>query len=173
MAKTKQQKEQSLSSLADGLKVAKSAVFANFQGLKVTESEELRSECRKQGMKYIASKKTLLNRALSDIKLDIDTRNFEGGVATIIGLEDEVAPAQVVANFAKKHELVRIFGGILEGSFIDSAKVVELSKLPSKPELLARLVGTMNAPISGFVRVLAGNLNGLVTVLDAIKKQKA
>ena len=172
MAKTKLQKEQDIALLAQDLKDSKAAVFANFQGLKVSESEELRGICREQGIKYSASKKTLLKRALADVGLDVDTKAFEGGIATVLGVQDEVAPAQVIAGFAKSHEVVTIFGGILEGQFIDAAKVLELSKLPSKQQLLGHLVGALNAPISGFVNVLAGNLRGLVNVLNAVKDTK-
>lgn len=173
MAKTRQTKEQAVQELAENLKSAKSAVFANFQGLKVSESEELRNLCRKQGISYVASKKTLLKRALAELGMDIDTKVFEGGPAVILGFEDEVAPAQIVADFAKKHKVVSLFGGTLEGQFIDSTKVAELSLLPSKEQLLARLVGSLNAPVSGFVNVLAGNLRGLVNVLNAVKDAKA
>lgn len=171
MAKTKVQKLEAMTTLTDSLKGAKSAVFANFQGLKVKESEELRGLCRKQGVTYVASKKTLLKKALQDAGITLDTKPFSGGVAAIIG-QDEVLPAQLIATFAKTHEVVTIFGGLLEGTVIDSAKVKELSKLPSKQQLLGQLVGTLNAPVSGFVNVLAGNLRGLVTVLGAIKDKQ-
>lgn len=173
MAKTKEQKQAAAQALAQNLKESKAAVFANFQGLTVQETEELRAKCRENNIVLTASKKTLLKRALSDIGLDVDTKAFEGGVAAAFGTDDEVAPAQVVAKFAKDHEVVTLFGGILEGQFIDAAKVTELSKLPSKEELYAKLVGSLNAPVSGFVNVLAGNLRGLVGVLNAIKEQKA
>jgi len=173
MAKTRQEKEVAVQALSDKLKDAKAAVFANFQGLKVNESEELRGICREQHIEYIASKKTLVKRALSNVGLDVDTKLFEGGVAAVLGADDEVAPAQIIATFAKDHEAVTIFGGILEGNFIDAAKVTELSKLPSKQQLLGQLVGTLNAPVSGFVNVLAGNLRGLVNVLNSIKEAKA
>ncbi len=172
MPKTREQKEQTMQILVDTLKQSKSVVFANFQGLKVSESEELRRLCRKQGLTYVATKKTLVAKALKDLGMTADPKSFDGAVSVVIGLEDEVAPAQILANFAKKHEAVRLFGGILEGAFIDGAKVTELSKLPSKQQLLGQLVGTLNAPISGFVNVLAGNLRGLVTVLGAIKDAK-
>lgn len=172
MAKTRVEKEGSLTYLVDSLKQAKSAVFANFQGLKVKESEELRGLCRVQNIGYVASKKTLLKRALEDAGLSVDTKAFEGGVAAMFGMEDEVAPAQIIAKFAKTHEAAKIFGGILEGQFIAAEKVHALAKLPGKKELLGRLVGTLNAPVSGFVNVLAGNLRGLVTVLNAIKDSK-
>lgn len=173
MAKTKLQKEEAMQALAESIKSSKGVVFANFQGLKVSESEELRGKCREQGMSVIATKKTLLKRALGELGMDVDTKAFEGGVAVICGDQDEVAPAQTVAEFAKDHEILTIFGGTLEGEFIDHAMVTQLSKLPSKQQLLGQLVGTINAPVSGFVNVLAGNLRGLVNVLNGIKDAKA
>lgn len=172
MAKTKQSKTTSLQDLTTHLKSAKGVVFANFQGLKVKESEELRRTCREKDVYYVAAKKTLLRKALSDAGLNVDPKAFTGGVATVFGTNDEVTPAQVMAEFAKTHELATIFGGVLEGHFIDAAKVKALSNLPSKQQLLGQLVGTLNAPISGFVNVLAGNLRGLVTVLNGIKEAK-
>lgn len=172
MAKTRQYKQDAINTLVEDLKNSKSAVFANFQGLTVSQSEELRTKCRENNIRYVASKKTLVRKALADNGLEVDTKAFDGGVAVVLGTEDEVAPAQVIANFAKDNELVTIFGGILEGNFIDSAKVTELAKLPSKQQLLGMLVGTINAPVSGFVNVLAGNIRGLVTVLSAVKDAK-
>lgn len=173
MAKTRIQKEEQIKDLADRMGTAKAAVFANFQGLTVAETEELRAKCRENDIAVIASKKTLVKRALADAGHDVDTKTFEGGVAAFFGNSDEVVAAQTVANFAKDHDVVTIFGGILEGAYIDAAKVTALSKLPSREELLAKMVGSLNAPVSGFVNVLSGNLRGLVTVLGAIKDEKA
>lgn len=173
MAKTKQQKEATINDLVDGLKSAKSVVFANFQGLKVKESEELRKLCRGQNIGYLVAKKSLLRKALEKVGMNIDVDAFSGGVSTVLGHEDEVAPAQILANFAKTHEIVKLFGGVLEGAFIDSAKVNALSKLPSRQQLLGQLVGVLNAPVSGFVNVLAGNLRNLVGVLNNIKTAKS
>lgn len=172
MAKTKQQKEEAIKQLVEDIKNSKSVVFANFQGLKVSDSEELRSQCRENNVKYTATKKTLLKKALSELGHEVDTKTFEGGVATVFGIEDEVTPAQLIDKFAKDHEIVKIFGGVLEGNLMDSAKVSELAKLPSKQELLARVVGSINAPVSGFVNVLSGNLRNLVNVLNNIKEAK-
>jgi large subunit ribosomal protein L10 len=174
MPKTKLQKQETVKSLEEGLKAAKAVVFANFQGLKVTEAEELRRECRKNNIKVLAAKKTLVKRACETLGLkDIDPKVFTGGVATFMALGDEVSAAKVVNTFSKTHEVVQLFGGILEGKFIDTAMVKNLANLPSKQELLGRLVGSINAPVSGFVNVLAGNLRGLVGVLNNIAKAKA
>lgn len=172
MAKTRQQKEETIAQLVDHIKNAKSVVLANFQGLTVSDTDALRSECRTAGITCVASKKTLVKRALSDAGLTVDTKAFKGSIAVFASTEDEVAPAQIVAKFAKDHELVTFFGGVLESAFISAEEVAALSKLPSKQQLLGQLVGTLNAPVSGFVNVLAGNLRGLVTVLNAVKDQK-
>lgn len=173
MAKTKAQKQAQVEQLAANIKEAKAAVFANFQGLTVQETEALRAACRENGIVFTASKKTLVQRALDEAGIEADARSFEGGVGVAFGMDDEVAPAQVVAKFAKDHDVVTLFGGILEGAFITSEKVEALSKLPSKQELYAKLVGSLNSPVSGFANVLAGNLRGIVGVLGAIKEQKA
>ena len=157
-----------MSSLSGGLKAAKASVFANFQGLTVAEADELRNLCRKENIKVLAAKKTLLKKAFDEIGLPADPKIFQGGVATFFGAADEAAPARIVNDFAKKHEVVAIFGGTLDGKFIDAAFVKNLAVLPSKQQLLGQLVGVLNAPVSGFVNALAGNLRGLVSVLNNI-----
>ncbi len=173
MAKTRQQKEEYIATLAEQMKTAKGVVLANFQGLTVAAAEELRAQCREAGVTVIASKKTLVKRALKEAGHDVDTKAFEGGVAVISSQEDEIAPAQIVAKFAKDHKIVTLFGGILESKYITGAEVTALSVLPSKEQLLGQLVGLFNAPASGLANVMAANLRGFVTVLDAVREQKA
>ncbi len=174
MPKSKQQKQQTVVDLEEGLKQAKAVVFANFQGSTVAETEELRRDCRKENVEVLAAKKTLVKRALGDLGLtEVDPKVFQGGIATFMGTTDEVAAARVVQTFAKKHELVSIFGGILEGRFIDTAGVMSLAALPSKQELLAKMVGSLNAPIAGFANVCAATVRSLMNVLNAYKDKKA
>ncbi len=173
MPKSKQQKQVTVTTLEDGLKQAKGVVFANFQGLTVAQSEELRKEARKENINVLAAKKTLVKRALDDMGLEgVDTKVFQGGVATFMGNGDEVSAARVVHTFAKKNEVVTIFGGILDGKFIDAAMVKSLASLPGKKELLGKLVGSLNAPISGFVQVNAAIVRSLFNVLNAYKDKK-
>lgn len=173
MPKSKQQKHEAVADLSTGLKSAKGVVFANFQGLTVAQTEELRKNARKEGVSVIAAKKTLVKRALEEAGLTgVDMSGFQGGVATFVG-SDEVTPAKVVSTFAKKNEVVTIFGGIMDGKFIDKSMVKSLASLPSKQELYAKLVGSMNAPISGFANVSAGVIRSLYNVLNAYKEKKA
>lgn len=173
MPKSKKQKQTTVASLEDGLKAAKAVVFANFQGLTVAQSEELRREARKENIDVLAAKKTLVRRALEALGLtDVNPKMFQGGVATFMAKSDEVSAARVVNTFAKKNEVVAIYGGILEGKFIDAAMVKSLASLPSKQELLGKMVGSLNAPISGFVNVNAAVLRSLFNVLNAYKDKK-
>lgn len=174
MAKTREQKEKALKDLDVMLKDFKSLVFVDYKGLKVKEAAEIKRLCRKQNTKYIVAKKTLIKLAMEKAGLkDLDIKGLQGNIGMIIGLEDEVAPAKIAADFGKTHESLKMLGGIMDSKFIDFAQVTALSKIPSKMELLSQLVRSLNSPVSGFVNVLAGNLRGLVTVLNGIKESKS
>ncbi len=172
MPKTRQQKIQTIESLTGGLKESKGAVFANFTGLKVLDFEALRKQARAEKVQVQVAKKTLVKRVFEDLGVTADPKAFIGGIVTLSG-PDEISAAKIVSEFAKTHESVSVYGGVLEGKFINTAAVMNLASLPSKQQLLGQLVGTLNAPISGFVNVLAGNLRGLVNVLNNIKEAKA
>ena len=98
--------------------------------------------------------------------------NLSGSVGIALSYEDEVVPASIVSKFAKENTTLTIGGGILENKFILADMVKRLASLPSKEVMLAKLVGTMQAPISGFVGALRANLRNLVGVLNAIKEKK-
>ncbi|MDD5071427.1 MAG: 50S ribosomal protein L10 [Patescibacteria group bacterium] len=174
MPKTREQKKEILENLTEKIKRAKSVVFAKFDGLGVKENEDLRDKLKKGGSEYYVAKKTLMDLAFKDSQVkDLSIRNFEGKVAAIFSYDDEVAPAKITGEFKKgTPEKISFLGGILENKFISSETVETLSALPGKKELYAKMVGSMKAPVSGFVNVLSGNLRGLVCALNAIKEKK-
>ncbi|MFH1523047.1 MAG: 50S ribosomal protein L10 [Patescibacteria group bacterium] len=174
MAKTKEQKEEILRNLKDKIEKSKSVVFTKFDGLEVKDNENLRKELKNENSEYYVAKKTLLNLAFKDSKYDnINIKDLEGKIATVFGYEDEVAPAKIVNKYKKElNNAIDFIGGILENKYISAEKVNELAKLPSKQELYARVVGSINAPVSGFVNALAGNIRNLVNVLKAIEEKK-
>ncbi len=174
MPKSKQQKQDILAGLKDKLGKIKSAVFVNFSGIPVKEINQLRNKCKDGSADYLVAKKTLFNKVLAESGLaDVASRKLEGEVAAIFGYQDEILPAKLVNEFAKSHETMQVLGGILEGGMIDREKVLALAKLPSRPELLAKMVGSIASPLSGLVNVLQGNIRNLVYVLSAIKDKKA
>lgn len=176
MAKTKIQKQEILRDLKEKSKKAKSIIFATFNQLGVKDNEELRKKLREEGGEFYVAKKTLLDLALKDKEIEgLNARKFEGKVAAVFGYEDEVSPAKIIDKFRadkEKENKIDFAGGILEGRFISAEEARALSKIPSRQELYARLVGSINAPVSGFVNALAGNLRNLVYVLKAIEEKK-
>ncbi|MFZ5364468.1 MAG: 50S ribosomal protein L10 [Patescibacteria group bacterium] len=173
MAKTKEQKKKTLSELEDNFAKSKASVFVNFQGLNVKDTTALRNLLRKEKIEYEVAKKTLLKLAVEKTGQEgVDPKTFEGNIAVAFGFEDEVMPAKILNQFGATHEALKIIGGTVEKKFIDAAKVIELANIPGRQELLAKLVGSINSPVSGFVNVLAGNLRGLVQVLKAASEKK-
>ena len=174
MPKTRAQKEQIVEKIADQLTHMKAAAFITTSGYTMTDADSLRAQGRELGVELTLAKKTLLLLALQKSNLAVSKEQLEeGSVLAVMGLDDEVSAAKMMAKFLKDRESMKFIGGILEGKFVDAAAVQQLSKLPGKHELLAQLVRTFNAPVTGFVCVLSGNLRGLITVLNAIKEAKA
>lgn len=172
MPKTREQKKAILDKLQSRVDGMKSAVFVNFFGIPVKEIDQLRNKCKDQNVDYMVAKKTLLKKVLSEKGYDIATdKALDGEIGAIFGIQDEVAPAKLVSEFAKGHDKMKIVGGILEGKIINQTEVIALSKLPSKQELLAKVVGSIASPLSGFVNVLQGNIRGFVYALNAIKEK--
>jgi large subunit ribosomal protein L10 len=169
---TKAQKEVIIKDLAEKLKNSKAVVFSDYKGLNVKDMTQLRRDLRAEGVDLQVLKKTLMNRALKEAGIEMDAKVLEGQVAIAISSRDEVAAAKIIAKLAKVNENLKIVGGILGTKELSTAEVNALAKLPSKEELLSKLVGTLNAPVSGFVNVLAGNMRGFVTALQAIADKK-
>ena len=174
MPKSKEQKRTILKELGEKIAKAKSIVFTKFNGLTVKENEALRAKLLKENTEYYVAKKTLFNLAFKDKAIaGLEVKNFNGQVAAVFGYGDEMAPAKIVDQFKKDKEgKLEFIGGILENKFLSGAEVSALAKLPSKQELYARIVGSINAPVSGLVNALAGNLRNLVYALNAIKDKK-
>jgi large subunit ribosomal protein L10 len=174
MPKTKQQKAETLKDLEQELKQAKSATLVSFAGLPIKSDIELRNKLFENNISYQVVKKTLLQKAFASLGLaTADIENHKNNISIAVSVEDEVAPAKIINDFAKRNEALKIFGGILESKWIDEIMVKNLASLPSKDEMLARTVYTIQAPISGFVNVLAGNLRGLVNVLNSLKDKRS
>lgn len=174
MAKTRKDKEADVEKLVELLKTQRGAVFASVGGVTVKDMTKLRRELREAGVTFFVPKKTLLKRALegTDVK-GVPVESFFQAFAIAASQEDEVAPAKLLAVFQKEHETMQFLGGILDRAFVSREKVKELAKLPGKQELRGQLVGTIAAPMTGFLGVLQGTLRSLVGVLHAYQEKKA
>ncbi len=170
---TKDKKKEILESLADKFSRQKSVVFFDYTGLKVNESEELRNELRKEGIDCQITRKTLIDLALEKAGLkDIKIKGVPGQIGLIFGYQDEVLPAKILYDFSKKNENVKLLSGLIEGDFLANEAILELAKLPSKQELLAKLVGSVSSPLFGLHNALQGNLTKLVYLLKNLKSEE-
>lgn len=174
MAKSRIQKKETLNDLSEKIGKSKSVVFANFGSLTVKESEDIRKKIKAEGGEYFVAKKTLFDIAFKEKNISgTDIKSFGGRIAAVFGYQDEVSSVKAMDKFRKTYDgKIEFAGGILENKFISKEEVAALAKLPSKQELLAKLVGTINAPVSGFVNALAGNIRNFVQVLKAIEEKR-
>ena len=173
MAKNRAKKQTEISAFTEGLKDAKAIVFADLSALKVSQSTDLRRKSKKEDVSIKTAKKTLLRLALKEAGVTtVDTKSLAGSVSMLLAYGDPVAAAKIVETFRKDNEKTVILGGLFESQWMSADQVKALAKLPSKQELIARVVGSIRAPLSGMVGVLQGNLRNLVYVLNAIKDSK-
>lgn len=168
---SRSQKEELVKNLIEKIKNSKAVIFTDFKGLKVKELRELKKELRQFGVEFKVAKKKLMDIALEETKMEVRTKKMEGQIAISFS-QDEIAPAKIIDKFAKKNENIKIMGGILNSKAISVEEAKLLAKLSSKEDLLAKLTGTIKAPMAGFLNVLNGNLRGLLQVLKAIADKK-
>jgi len=168
LSKTK--KAEILKDLKDKVAKQKAMVFVDFTGLKVKDISRLRKELKKNQNEMKVAKKTLVNLALKEKNLEIAKDKLPGEVALIFGYADEVSPAKTVYQFSKTNPALKILGGFMENKFKEIEEIMALAQLPGREELLARLAGSINAPIYNFVYALSYNIKGLVYILSNIKK---
>jgi large subunit ribosomal protein L10 len=163
--------------LKDQITSAKAAVLTSYKGLTVEQDTELRRELREAGVSYHVVKNTMLRIAAQDAGIEGLDEHLSGTTALAFSTEDAVAPAKVINDFIKKNkledtEVLQIKAGMLDGKVIALEKVKELASLPSREELLAKLLGSMNAPISNTVNVLQGVIRNCVYALNAVREKK-
>lgn len=170
MALTKDEKNQVVADVSQLLGSSKLTVVAQYQGTGVKQMQELRRGARQTGTVVKVVKNRLVRQALlaTDTLKDTDTGALTGQLLYAFNADDEVAPAQALATFAKQNPTITFVGAITaDGQFMSADDVTSLASLPSKDQLRAQLVGTIAAPLSGFVNVLNGNLRGFLNVLSA------
>ncbi|MBN2585119.1 50S ribosomal protein L10 [Patescibacteria group bacterium] len=173
MPKTRAQKEIELTKLSQSLSESKATVAAEFSGLLMSDLTSFRQKAGKQGVKFQIVKNTLLSKAAEEAGIkDWDVRKVNRQLAIATGGQDEVAVAKLVYEFAQgSGDKVKVFSGVIDKQVVALATILQLAQLPSREELLAKVVGSMSAPISGFVRVLNGPLQGFYNTVKALQSK--
>ncbi|MCM1156468.1 MAG: 50S ribosomal protein L10 [Roseburia sp.] len=140
--------------ISAAIKDAQSVVLVDYRGLTVEQDTALRKELREAGINYKVYKNTMMNFAFKGTDCEALLPYLEGPSAVAISTEDATAPARVLCKFAKTADKLEIKGGIVEGVAYDAAGITNISKIPSREELLSKLLGSIQSPITNFARVM-------------------
>jgi len=170
--KIKKEKETVVTSIQEKISNAKSFVLVDYLGLTVEQDTEFRNALRKAGVEYKVSKNTLTAIAAKNLGIVGLEKYLSGSTAIASSTTDLTAPAKVVSIYAKKFKSLEIKAGYVDGNVIDAENVNTLAALPPRELLVAMVLRGLNAPVTGFVNVLNGNLRGLVVALNAIAESK-
>ncbi|MDZ4170018.1 MAG: 50S ribosomal protein L10 [Coriobacteriia bacterium] len=166
-------KEARVVEIKDRFDSAEAVILIDYRGLSVQELEDLRRKTRAAGGEIKVYKNSLTEIAIRELALPNMDEYLDGPTAFVFIGADPVAPAKALSVFAKAHQALELKGGLVAGRVVSAADVKAIALLPSREELIAKLLGTMQNPVRGTVTVLSGPARAFATVLDAIAKQKA
>ena len=170
--KNREQKAQAISEFTEGIGSATNAFVLDFKGITVPQVTELRKQVRESGSHYVVIKNTLALIAVKDTPLTKLTGYFSGMTAVAYNTTDAVALAKVLTRFAKDVPAVQFKGAMLSGQVVAATEVQNIANLPTREELVSKLLFLLQSPIRGLVTVLAANIRNLAVVLDQVRKQK-
>lgn len=168
------EKEQIIAAVKERAERARSMFFADFTGITVEQVSELRREFRKSNVEYQVVKNTLARKALAEMAgFDTIAAHLEQPTAIAFGFDDPVAPAKIIRKFREKHEKLRVKVCVLENRVYEGSQLDELAKLPTRNDLIAGILGSIQAPVAGIAGAVGAVLRDLVSVIDAIEKKKS
>ncbi|MGB9887838.1 MAG: 50S ribosomal protein L10 [Moorellales bacterium] len=172
MGKRREEKQAVVARLEEKLGRSQVVLFADYRGLKVSEITELRNRLRQAGAEFQVVKNTLTRLAARRVGLEGAETYLVGPTALTVCEQESAVPARILQDFARDHKALEIKGGLLRGRVLSGDQVKVLADLPSREELLARVMGCAQAPLAGAVGVLQGLLRNLVYVLDQVRQAK-
>ena len=170
--KNREEKAQAISDFTEGIGSATNAFVLDFKGITVPQVTELRKQVRESGSHYIVIKNTLALIAVKDTPLTKLTGHFSGMTAVAYNTTDAVALAKVLTKFAKDVPAVQFKGAMLSGQIVAATEVANIANLPSREELVSKLLFLLQSPIRGLATVLAANIRNLAVVIDQVRQQK-
>jgi large subunit ribosomal protein L10 len=167
------QKEELVGAIKDRFADSAAVIMADYRGLSVKEMQQLRNALRASGAELTIYKNSLTEIAMRELAMPDMTEYLSGPTGFVFIAGDPVAPAKALTAFAKDHKALEVKGGLVENQVIDANGVKAIATLPSREELLAKLLGTMQHPMVGFARVLNGPVEAFARTVQAVADQKA
>lgn len=166
------EKAQAIDELADQLSRAKLAILTDYRGLSVTGLQGLRATLRPLNAEFKIAKNTLTRIAAERAGIDGLTPMLEGPLALVLAYEDVVAPSKAISDFARSSRVLTVKGGVLDNQIVSAKGIEDLATLPSRDELLGKMLGLLNSPAQRLVTVLSGPSRSLVQVLSAYAEKQ-
>ena len=147
-------KQPIVAEISENIKGAQSVVLVDYRGLTVEQDTRLRKELREAGIVYKVYKNTMMNFAFKGTEFEALSEYLEGPSAVAISTTDATAPARIICKFAKEAKALEVKGGVVEGTAYDAKGITAIAEIPSREELLSRLLGSMQSPVTNFARVM-------------------
>jgi len=177
MASIKEYKVKTVENIKERLDGARAIVLVDYKGINVEEVNKLRTNFRNEKVDYFISKNTWIKIALNQIGITSLDDYLKGPTAVLVSKNDEVSPARIMKKFIEtdleKKEICGFKVGLISGDVYQANQLIQLAELPSREELVAKVLYGFNAPLSGFVGVLSGVIRKFALAVDAIAKQKS
>ena len=162
-----------IKNLSESFSKAKAIYFTKYHGLNVSDITKLRSEFFKVEVEYKVAKNTLIKLAAQENEIEIDSELLKGATAIAISYSEPVSPAKVIKEFKKDGDLPEVKGILFDGQFLPGSDYNRLAALPSKDELLAKLVATLNSPMQKLVSTISAPIQNTLVVLNNLKENKS
>ena len=170
---TKAFKSEKIDAIKSKIEKAQVAIVTEYQGFTVEDITKLRREIQKGGGDYMVTKNTLAKIAVKGTEYELLTDKLTGPIAIAFGFEDPVSPAKAVAKFIKESKKGTIVGAVLDGNWLTDAETKALAELPTKEELFAKMLGSINSPASGIANSINAVMPQLTRAMAAVRDQKA
>ncbi|HCC67684.1 TPA: 50S ribosomal protein L10 [Patescibacteria group bacterium] len=171
MAISHEKKVELLKEYKEILKNNEGYFLVNSDSIDTATITELKKELKQTDSNYTVVKNTIFKIALQDTNQPVEIQDFIGSTAVIYFEQDPTAPAKLVREIQKETELLNARSGVYKGKFLSEEQIIQLSEIPSKDELLSMLVGTMSAPLTGFMNAIIGNVRSLTVALKGISQK--
>jgi len=171
---SKKQKEQIVEGLVEKFKKASGFYFVDYMGMTVEDAIDIRRKMRDKGIDYKVAKNTLLRIAIEKVGgINLHDDDFKGPTAVVFGYDDSVAPSRIIKEQFDKKELPKLKAAWLEGEYFDGSKLKELASLPTKVDVMASIVGSLHAPISGIVGSINAVMRDVAYLVEEVAKKKS
>lgn len=171
---TRQRKQEIVAALVEKLKDANGLYFVDVKGMKVSEINRLRNALKPKGVSISVVKNTLLCKAVEEVGISgIPEEQYVGETALAVTYDDALAPAKIIKESVDKNKMPEFKGALVEGQYFAASQLKELAALPSKPDMIASIIGSLNAPVSGIVGSINAVMRDLASVIEEAAKKRA